>query len=649
MSSNKSDAASPSRARLSFRHSFSLNSLLRASSRSPDRSDRETLETFSRTLQPGRGDKPPGPFAGPYSDSKVSFTLTNSGLMQNHQPVLPEEFADLEDSQDSAYTEEQTRDALSIYLIIQDYDDQRRSFRFNEEFDVSSDSSRDLYLDTLASVGDFNANAPDTSLAASKSNKHSAVLAAPTSARFPALDTIAATPTPEGNMSRTLTIIPQTLRSSADVTDKRASVNTDDTSHSRLPEADLSPFQAAPVTSPLAPLEDSGGIFDDSVEGLDLGHASMSRGTNASLSSGELLTRLDYLRPQTNRDSVLSELAVAHLTAGVDSSSELPVMLYTVHAKDRQRQSWGEDLARGEALQSNPPAVQVPIFRGTLAARRISILTENSRASKMSRASKTRSPAAIMLRGSSALSQGSLDYSTGGSRKEYRADAERPLSSSSSDIYYSQSGSIHNSHISRETHSASHSGSRSNPSSLGVFSNLSGRPIAEDVHYDATQYQTGDPKERRRQAQRAAHLDAAPEAPTGGSTPYASHIASPPRSASRSFEKGTHHENMFSEKHEYARNEQIYQGPQFVTWSNWLVMMALGLVAVPIYFLLPLGAFDHGGFLRSRHPVGKGAEVNWRYHRRYSRAQKMASLVIGLLWLAIVLAMIGVGFGLGLR
>lgn len=82
-------------------------------------------------------------------------------------------------------------------------------------------------------------------------------------------------------------------------------------------------------------------------------------------------------------------------------------------------------------------------------------------------------------------------------------------------------------------------------------------------------------------------------------------------------------------------------------------MMVLGLVVPPLYFLLAWGMFDLS--FGSNQQYYTGLRYYLRLHdgkilvKRYSRTQKIVSLVVGTLWVLIICAMIGVGFGVGLR
>lgn len=85
----------------------------------------------------------------------------------------------------------------------------------------------------------------------------------------------------------------------------------------------------------------------------------------------------------------------------------------------------------------------------------------------------------------------------------------------------------------------------------------------------------------------------------------------------------------------------------FYLWSRWGLVMCTGLLAVPVFFLLALGVFDHGGFASLS--LAEKNSLLRRYNRRYSPAQKTASVLIGLLWVVIVFLMIAVAFAVGLR
>lgn len=122
-----------------------------------------------------------------------------------------------------------------------------------------------------------------------------------------------------------------------------------------------------------------------------------------------------------------------------------------------------------------------------------------------------------------------------------------------------------------------------------------------------------------------------------------------------SITKQHHHKHMTSQylnHNEKSLYHQISGGANDVPWAKWFSMMIMGLVAVPVYFMVAFGFFDYGGnydYALKRTLNEKDANVEVRYFRRYTRTQKVLSGVIGILWLLVVLVMIGVGIGLAIR
>ncbi|KAG5421898.1 hypothetical protein I9W82_000991 [Candida metapsilosis] len=88
------------------------------------------------------------------------------------------------------------------------------------------------------------------------------------------------------------------------------------------------------------------------------------------------------------------------------------------------------------------------------------------------------------------------------------------------------------------------------------------------------------------------------------------------------------------------------------TWLQFSLLMVVGLVAPPIYFLITAGLFDGRDGPGSYYGAMTGYKVNHSnqgvYVKRFTKSQKITSFVIGLVWVLIVLAMIGVGLGVGL-
>lgn len=106
------------------------------------------------------------------------------------------------------------------------------------------------------------------------------------------------------------------------------------------------------------------------------------------------------------------------------------------------------------------------------------------------------------------------------------------------------------------------------------------------------------------------------------------------------------------EEQEYSYYHQLVRGlnkPQYFGWTYFMVMMLLGLIIPPTYFLLSLGISDKlknsknyytGIYYKQQYLINRAKVI------KYSPLQKLISLAIGLLWTAVILAMIGVGFGL---
>lgn len=107
--------------------------------------------------------------------------------------------------------------------------------------------------------------------------------------------------------------------------------------------------------------------------------------------------------------------------------------------------------------------------------------------------------------------------------------------------------------------------------------------------------------------------------------------------------------DITSHNEKKSQYRQMAVGSNDASWTKWVSMMVIGLVAVPIYFMVTFGFFDHGGYYEytlDRTLNEKDTDVQLRYFLRYTRTQKVLSSVIGIIWILMVLAMIGVGFGL---
>lgn len=94
------------------------------------------------------------------------------------------------------------------------------------------------------------------------------------------------------------------------------------------------------------------------------------------------------------------------------------------------------------------------------------------------------------------------------------------------------------------------------------------------------------------------------------------------------------------------------KSPPFVqpthSWALFTLVIILGLVVPPVYLLLAIGFFDNADYRKNTLQLPY-ILVNPNQKKRFSRTQKLVSVVVGLLWVSIVLAMLGVGLGLGIK
>lgn len=118
------------------------------------------------------------------------------------------------------------------------------------------------------------------------------------------------------------------------------------------------------------------------------------------------------------------------------------------------------------------------------------------------------------------------------------------------------------------------------------------------------------------------------------------------------------HNHMYEDSDDLIHNADLEKGNPFVQideakiaqpWSKWLFLMVMGLVAVPIYFMLAFGFFDNGGHRKHFSRGSFGPPANGRYFACYTYLQKLLSFVLGLVWMALVYAAIAIAFGLRAR
>lgn len=316
--------------------------------------------------------------------------------------------------------------------------------------------------------------------------------------------------------------------------------------------------------------------------------------TQSSLSSGELLTRLEasYDRSGRNRRPVSG---LNNFTARLDSRTELPVMLYKVENESFDEKRWsvveskrdsarerkkhqGEERTNNDSHGSNDSNESTRLYPG----QKISIHTDHSETS-----------------------------SSGPDRGSEKQRRSQSTGLSGSNGSHSGSGSMSGSR------SAGHSSIQSYFDRLKQTKDdkQSPGPNTNDPFHDENEILPGTP-----------HQDKSPK--------YQFDIPKPsPNEKLHDIEaRKTSHERMFYEK------EDNYHPPtsqRYHTWFLFSFVMVLALVVPPVYYMITLGVMDGG---RSRY----GSQP------KYSRGQKIVSLVIGLLWTVVILAMIGVGFGLGI-
>ncbi|KAK6460920.1 hypothetical protein DFJ63DRAFT_320345 [Scheffersomyces coipomensis] len=94
------------------------------------------------------------------------------------------------------------------------------------------------------------------------------------------------------------------------------------------------------------------------------------------------------------------------------------------------------------------------------------------------------------------------------------------------------------------------------------------------------------------------------------------------------------------------------------SWTRFGTIMLIGLIIPPVYFLLSLGVFDSSNnyqqyysglhYYNNRQVLASSTNKDPNSINQFSRSQKMISFGIGITWTVVILAMIGVGLGVGL-
>lgn len=323
----------------------------------------------------------------------------------------------------------------------------------------------------------------------------------------------------------------------------------------------------------------------------------------SSMSSGELLNKLEnfYDISENSITSKHNEKSInkhslppissglkldsnANLTAGLDSSSELPIMLYKVQDKDydesNQRWSVYEHRVSGQSYYKQQHEKQEKQATQEI----------QQQASSDSSSSEGRGP------------------------KDPSPKRRQPSSSSNIDDNLSKP-----------------------PPIASLVSQESSRPESPITRTPSSSLPSR----------------AIPPLPSSNLSTYS---VPQPAMLRDSLSRQNSHELMF--KHEQDSNpfdfsdieKQSIDYPgdfKYYSWLHFAIMMLLGLVICPLYFLLAFGMFDYSTNKQFYSGLYySGAKAN---NRRFSKLHKLISLVIGIVWFLIVISMIGVGLGLGTR
>ncbi|CUM64548.1 uncharacterized protein PRCAT00002154001 [Priceomyces carsonii] len=310
----------------------------------------------------------------------------------------------------------------------------------------------------------------------------------------------------------------------------------------------------------------------------------------SSLSSGELLSRLEQYDESSKRQSEVSasdsfKHATINLTAGLDSNTELPIMLYKVQEKgyDESNKRWSVyESNRGSDLRND--TLQIG-SRSLLPMRTAS----GTNSSDSSSATNSRSK-------------------TGPSNKVDTGKEVTTQRSSSPPNYKHPSPSIP-------------------------------MPIPSNMLLDTL-------------AKRTSHERMFDTDNTNNNYNDTTIISDGANNLLIS-QDDLNSSHSYELQYNYDQEKWIQATSLKVIYSNvnFALMMLLGLLVPPIYFLVPVGAFDSTNAGRHHHfplsQLGNQGHLIPVGLKRYSKNQKLLSFALGIIWLTIILAMIGVGIGVG--
>ena len=365
-------------------------------------------------------------------------------------------------------------------------------------------------------------------------------------------------------------------------------------------------------------------------------NASRNSTVRSSMSSGELLNKLensgmsDGSNPSQKSkgsnpfgDEDETKNTYANLTAGVDSTNDLPVMLYKVQDKDydegENRWSYYEHNHTGQQPSQQPKGKHVPTISST--------------------------------------SSGSdyKHFQPAGSNNPFAAAQHAvPPSSPPVIVPIPQQAVIHpGSHSDVNSVTLYHTGRTSHSGISMVLRSNSNKEYIEKI-FDEHIGDFDKPRGIEQRYGSTASVATQPLIPVTKIT-----IPIPEDSVRRPAPQPENERYDFAQiekEIEYlGRKRTVTQSPQVEnhSWAKFGSLMILGLVVPPIYLLITCGLFDNNRRSSSQYYSGisyynEKKESSKRYGlvKKFSRAQKIISCLVGLAWFAIVLAMIGLAFGL---
>lgn len=407
-----------------------------------------------------------------------------------------------------------------------------------------------------------------------------------------------------------------------------------------------------------------GGLFGGLVGGLTMNlRVSSPHGLareTASLSSGELLNKLDtsvrlsvlgYTRQHLTLG--ISAGLTAGLTAGLDSQSELPVMLYTVQDRDSHNTRWSvyEQERQNRLARPSVPAPTYPGLRsGSNSGRSVSLSSKSSGGPSDRRSS--RSSGSIHLRHSPRFAAPSRLPEVGSGSSHYGSSHYSRSHESLDKAGRSLLDPKHNANPGNLANSGSNANSdNSGNSNSGSNSGNSGVSDSHNVTLPLHAESISSPGS-------LIMLSVATPSARNSAVPRQVTLASP-AVVQDTLTKQEYHSAMYIDDDDkleatYTQESELEQQLKLsrVSWTRWAGMMVMGVVAVPILFMIAFGFFDYGGHfdysLPRRLDHEKSGDVLLRYFRKYTRLQKILSFALGVFWIVVVLAMIGVSFGYGI-